>query len=119
MQFMNVYFNGSLINIKMDTKSKTGHVASNHRIEITNQNAQKWIDHSFNANSYHNNGISKKALSKELRAFAESEDGLIEGVYHPKLPIAGIMWHPERKSPDEIVNRRIINAFLKRELFWK
>src|SRR3989344_6502584 len=119
LQFINVFFGGSLINIKQDYQSKTEHVASNHRINVIDQKTAKLIGRSFDANSYHNNGISDKTLSKDLRAFAKSEDCLIEGIYHPKLPIAAIMWHPERKSPNETVNKKIINTFLKRELFWK
>lgn len=119
MQFINIFFKGSLVNIKRDTENKTEHVASIHKIKIINQSAAKLIGNSFDVNSYHNNGISREALSNELKAFTKSDDGLIEGIYHPKLPIAAIMWHPERKSPNEIVNKKIINAFLKRELFWK
>ena len=119
LQFINVFFGGKLIDIKRHAQSKTEHIASVHKINTKSRAAAKLIGNNFDANSYHNNGISKKALSKDLRVFAESSDGLIEGVYHPKLPIAGIMWHPERKSPNEIVNKKIINAFLKKELFWK
>lgn len=118
MQFINVFFGGGLIDIKKSL-SKIVHVASTHRIIIKNAGAAKLVGNSFDVNSYHNNGISKNTLSKELRAFAESYDGLIEGIYHPKLPIAAIMWHPERKSPNELVNKKLINAFLKRKLFWK
>ena len=119
LQFINVFFGGKLVNINKDIQSKIGHVASVHKIRIINQSADKLFGNSFDVNSYHNNGISDKTLSSELKAFAKSEDGLIEGFYHPKLPIAAIMWHPERKSPNETVNKKIINTFLKRELFWK
>lgn len=118
MQFINVFFGGKLINIKRDTQSRIEHVASIHRVKITSQAAAKLIGNSFDANSYHNNGISKKTLSKDLRVFAGSDDGLIEGLYHPKLPIAAIMWHPERKSPDKKVNEKIVRAFLIKRLFW-
>ena len=119
MQFINVFFGGKLINIKRDAQSKTEHVASNHKIKIANHYAGKLIGNSFYVNSYHNNGISQQTLSKELGVFAESGDGLIEGIYHHKLPIAAISWHPERKSPDEIANKKIIQAFLDKKLFWE
>jgi len=35
------------------------------------------------------------------------------------LPIVGIEWHPERKSPDDEVNKKIVEAFMKGEWFWK
>src|SRR3989338_718953 len=119
MQFINVFFGGKLVLIKQDTKSKIEHVAFNREIKIVEKNAKKLIGSAFDANSFHNCGISQGTLSKKLRAFATNENNLIEGIYHPKLPIAGIMWHPERKSPNDIVNKKIVQAFLNKKLFWK
>ena len=47
-------------------------------------------------------------LSDELRTFAVSEDNLIEGLYHPNLPIAAVQWYPERKSPNKSINDKFI-----------
>ena len=118
MQFINVFFGGKLIVANQNNKNKIKHVASVHKIRITNERAEKLIGSNIEVNSFHNWGISKDSLSKDIISFAESEEGFIEGIYHPKLPIAGIMWHPERKSPNEIVNKKIIELFLERKLFW-
>ena len=73
-------------------------------------------------NSYHNNAMIERTVSSELKIFAKAPDGIVEGIYHPKLSIAAIQWHPERKSPDEKINEKInekiVRAFLNRELFW-
>jgi len=59
-------------------------------------------------------------LSTELRIFAISEkEGLVEGLYHPSLPIAGIQWHPERKSPDKELNEHLIRSFMERKMLWR
>ena len=39
----------------------------------------------------------KTYLTKDLEIFALSEsDSTIEGYFHKKFPIIGVMWHPER-----------------------
>ena len=118
IQFINVYFNGSLIK---DLKGENyNHVGITHSLSIVDKKAEKFFGKkTFKVNSYHNQGIDKKCLSNELKAFAISDDGLIEGAFHPRYPIAGVIWHPERESPDNKINEKIINAFLERKLFWK
>ena len=73
----------------------------------------------YMVNSYHNQAVTEETKSRELKVFAEAKMGIIEGLYHPTLPIAGMQWHPERKSIDININEKIIKAFVKRELFWK
>ena len=119
MQFINVFFKGGII---QDIKAKTGisHIGINHSVRIIGDRASEFFNKKeFMVNSYHKQGIDKNSLSAELKPFAISEDGIIEGVYHPRHAIAGVQWHPERKSQNEEFNKSIINAFLNRELFWK
>lgn len=109
MQFINVYFKGRLVK---DIKEELGEhpPAKDHPITT--------LEGEFVVNSYHNQGVSNNTLSPELKAWAICGE-IIEALYHPSLPIAGIQWHPERKSPDQEINKRIIQSFIKRELFWK
>lgn len=121
MQFLNVFFGGTLIqNLEQEFPNTQDHVATNHQIKLTDSKIISYFSSkTFNVNSYHNCGISPKELSPKLKVFMESNDHLIEGIYHPELPFAGIMWHPERKSPDERFNRKLIEGFIKKELYWK
>lgn len=120
IQFINNYFSGNFINIKEEIKNNVGHIATTHEVSFFGD-AQKFFGKNKTlVNSFHNNGINEKTLSKELKVFAISEkDKIIEGIFHPKYSIAGIEWHPERKSPDEKINEKIIKAFINKELFWK
>lgn len=118
MQFVNVFFKGKLANIKEEIGAEAEHVRVNHTIKITDKRAIEMLGAKAEVNSYHKYGILEGILSPRLKSFAKTDDGVIEGVYHPSLPIAGIEWHPERKSPDERINERIVRAFLERELFW-
>ena len=120
IQFINHYFGGNSINIKEEVKNNVGHVAVTHEIKLLGD-AQKFLGKDKTiVNSYHNKGVNEKTLSKELKVFAISEkDKIIEGIFHPKYPIIGIEWHPERESPDEEINKKIINASIDKKLFWK
>lgn len=119
MQFINVFFDGKLVNIKEAIKENNRHVAVNHRISITEPETIKILGKAVEVNSYHNQGLRINELSSRLKVFAQTSDGIIEGIYHPSLPIAGIQWHPERKSPDEESNKKIIQAFIEKKMFWK
>lgn len=117
-QFTNVFFGGSLV---QNLKGKTGfnHVGKIHKVSIIDDKAVNFYKkNSFKVNSYHNHGIDKNTLSKKLKPFAISEDGIIEGFYHPKHPIAGVLWHPERKGSDKGADRKLIKAFIHRRFFW-
>lgn len=110
-QFLNVYFGGKLRKI-------TSHVAKNHEINLSSTNRFP-LKGCKEVNSYHNKGFSEEDLAQELKIFAKSKDGFIEGIYHPDLPIAGLLWHPERPSPDSSFNEELVNAFLQRKWFWQ
>ncbi|MBU3923553.1 MAG: gamma-glutamyl-gamma-aminobutyrate hydrolase family protein [Nanoarchaeota archaeon] len=106
MQFLNVYFGGKVL----QNVGREGHVAKTHEIEIV-------VGRIFGknnpvVNSYHNHCISEKELSSELKVFAKSSEGFVEGVYHSSLPIMGMMWHPERKGCAEGLNEKLIANFL-------
>ena len=101
-------------------KYKSNHVGVNHEISIVDKKASDFLGKNrFIVNSYHNHGIDENSLSNRLKAFAISNDSLIEGFYYPNYPIAGILWHPERNGSDKKMNKKLIRAFLDRKLFWK
>jgi len=111
MQFINVFFKGKLTDVE-------NHVKQNHRVDIIEN--KDFLGESMEVNSYHNYAVTSSVLSPELKAFAKiSNSDVIEGIYHPFLPIAGIQWHPERESPDEEANQKIIECFLQKRLFWE
>jgi putative glutamine amidotransferase len=110
MQFANVYFGGTLTHVAGK------HVApgTDHPVKLR----EKSLGVRSSVNSYHNWGVVEKDLAPDLRAFALA-DGLVEGWFHSSLPIAGVQWHPERKSPDPVLNEKLVMAFVGRTLFWK
>jgi len=118
-QFINVYFEGKLIrNAKSETS--VDHVGNKHKVKLIDEEASKFFNKKkLIVNSYHGQGINKEGLSSELKAFAITDDGIIEGFYHPKYPLAGILWHPERGGSDKPADRKLIEAFLNKKFFWE
>lgn len=118
-QFINVFFGGKLIQ-DIKTKTDVNHVHVTHKVKIIDEKVAKFFNkNEFIVNSYHKQGITKDTLSPELKSFAITDEGIIEGIYHPKHPMAGVLWHPERPGSDKEVDNKLIEAFIKRKLFWK
>ena len=117
MQIINTYFNGKLINLN-ERKIRESHVSVEHDVEIKEKACKKILGSHTAVNSFHNQGINKESLSPKLKVFAQTKSEIIEGIYHPDYKIAGIQWHPERKSPDDSFNEKLIRQFLEEKLYW-
>jgi gamma-glutamyl-gamma-aminobutyrate hydrolase PuuD len=119
MQYINMYFKG---NLHCDLEGEIdilNHIASTHDLKIVDSEAKIFFGDSYNVNSFHNQGIKKGDLAKRLKSFAETSDGVIEGIYHPTYPIVGIQWHPERINSDVNKDKQLMQAFLNRGLYWE
>ncbi|MTD54272.1 gamma-glutamyl-gamma-aminobutyrate hydrolase family protein [Amycolatopsis pithecellobii] len=66
----------------------TGHAGTRHPISSG--------QHVREVNSYHRWGVRNVAEGFVATAYA---DGVVEAVRHDRLPLTGIMWHPEREEP--------------------
>lgn len=116
MQFLNVHFGGKLITLE-DVFGEGAHPPGmDHSLNIVTD--QDVFGSKVMVNSFHNQGLTQKELSPQLRMFAVSDEGIVEGFYHPSLPLVGIQWHPERRSPDTAFNEKLIAAFVNGESFW-
>lgn len=96
MQAIIVHFGGTLVAIP-------GHVKTRHKIFFKDQ--------LLDVNSFHDFCIDY--CSNEFDVLARAEDNTIESVYHKKLQILGIMWHPEREDPFQIHDLNLIGNFLR------
>lgn len=94
MQVINAYFGGSIQKI-----SGHEHVNTNHTVQLENNKFFTENQNLIQVNSYHNNIIKKNSLGKNLIPFAISQhDDTVEGFFHNKFLITGVMWHPERQQ---------------------
>ena len=63
------------------------------------------------------NIIKQEILGNELEPFAISlDDETIEGFFHRKFPIVGVMWHPERDPNHN--NKIILSKIFHENNFW-
>lgn len=117
MQMINYYFGGSVFKISEIDKKHLHITSTQHQVTIKDRNLTR--GYKVKVNSYHDFGISKETLGKNLQSFAEYEElKLIEGIYHLNYSIAGIMWHPERNKTESKIDKLLINAFTNRKLYW-
>lgn len=98
MQVINDFFGGSQI-----TSDNAVHAGKDHQITLQDKSfVDDYNVGKINVNSFHHNLIPKENIGKDLQVFAVSDiDSTIEGFYHKKLPIIGVMWHPERDKDFE------------------
>ena len=105
LEFLNVYFGGELTEVD-------NHVASTHSIEFGEDAQNLTLTKKATVNSYHDYGINLNDMGEDLTILGTAPDETVECVVHEDLPLWGIMWHPERESPSESVDRQIINHVL-------
>lgn len=67
----------------------SGHIGKIHRL------IGRWGDREVN--SFHRYGLMREPDGWTVEACAD--DGTVEAMRHPTLPIAAVMWHPERIIP--------------------
>ena len=116
LQMLNVWFGGSLERDLSDREeAKDLHVATEHEIEIVEPCFGEWFGSSSGkTNSFHDQGVTLSTLAEDLRAFAVSRDGVVEGLYHADHPIVAIQWHPERPNQSRDWDERLIEALVGR-----
>lgn len=111
MQQLNCFFGGRMtagIHMAEKTSRKP---RLNHSIHI--EKNIFGLDGIYYINHYHDHGIRRDQVPSSFDIFAmDSEYDVVEGIIHKDLPILGINWHPERKSPDIELNKIIIHGFL-------
>ncbi len=90
MQFLNVYFGGGLV--PGAVACFRHQVAQPHPITLTDETARTWWGASpWQVNSYHTQHVTPDVLAPPLRPFVMAmEVPVVEGLYHPDLPVAGM-----------------------------
>ncbi len=121
MQFINVFFGGKLVKNITEEITSSHEPGKEHSINLAEERIiSKTGKTEMMVNSFHSQAVTTHTLSSSLKMFAiAQEHGIIEGIYHPSLPIAGIQWHPERDGADKELNRVLMEAFKENRLFWE
>jgi len=120
MQFMNVFFGGSLIqDIPTQVNAALDHRTGTHSIHVLDSRIEQALGiRVWDVNTYHHQGVHTTTVAPGLDIFATTEDNIVEGILHPAYPIIGVQWHPERPSPSPEIDLQLIRSFLDKA-FWK
>lgn len=75
----------------------------------------EWLESGerFLVNSFHQWGIATDNLAPPLQPLAVTNDGLIEALQHPELPLLGVQWHPERSGSPTDLDLRLMRDLFK------
>lgn len=122
LQFINVYFGGGIVeDVGRQYGRRPHEIGQNHVIDIVDDHARDYLHtDKVEVNSYHHQAVTAETLAPPLRAFAhEPRSGIVEGLYHPELPIAAVQYHPEREACGAVHDALLMNAFREGKLFWK
>ena len=71
----------------------------------------KNIENNFSATRYHSLIIDRNTLSKEFIITAETNNKIIMGIAHTKLPIYGFQFHPESIGTE--IGKNLLANFLR------
>ncbi len=93
MQCMNEAFGGATVRAPIPMHGKTSIISH------TNQGIFNGVSSSFQAARYHS--LMVKPGGDDLIVTAYSEDGVIMGLSHPRLPLHGVQFHPESFLSEE------------------
>jgi anthranilate synthase component II len=58
------------------------------------------INAPFQATRYHSLVVDRNSLPRELTVTADTDDGLVMGLAHTRLPVHGVQFHPESIASD-------------------
>ncbi|MFX0139806.1 MAG: gamma-glutamyl-gamma-aminobutyrate hydrolase family protein [Candidatus Hodarchaeota archaeon] len=109
MQKLNTFFGGKISSNVNNNCAVYRAPNENHLIEITK--AIYDIKNKYIVNHFHNNGIKLNQIADSFTIFAKDTDcNLVEGMIHNQLPIIGLQCHPERDSPNNEINEKIIKG---------
>ena len=58
------------------------------------------INAAFKATRYHSLVVERETMPRDLEVTAETNDGLVMGLAHKRLPVHGVQFHPESIASD-------------------
>jgi anthranilate synthase component II len=82
-------FGGDVVRAPVPVHGKLSEVSH------TGQGLFRGINGSFKATRYHSLVVDRKTLPADLAVTAETDDRLVMGLAHSKLPVHGVQFHPE------------------------
>lgn len=120
MQIINRYFGGTVTaDITEGKTSGHRHVRNDHTVEFREPFVTLVGERAIETNSFHDQGVSPEQVAPVLNIVANcKEDGLVEAIAHPTLPILAMQWHPERPLSRPDIDSALIKRLFAESKFW-
>lgn len=112
LQVINVHFGGHILR---DVGPLGMHVNARHPVDILaapSPGLRAFGGTRVVTNSYHGQGVLLAGIASELRAFAVAPQSVVEGLYHPTIPVLAVQWHPERDRPQSEFDGTLLRDWL-------
>jgi putative glutamine amidotransferase len=116
--FLNHYYGGDLLDLSGVLTEDHDHGGTDHEVEAFDGPLADPLPDRLAVNSYHDICVTTDGIAPDLEPFAVTDEGVVEGLYHPEKPILSIQWHPERPLPNRLPVDRLITRFVNRTLIW-
>jgi anthranilate synthase component 2 len=81
------------------------------RIKHQDKSVFHGLPSGFEATRYHSLTVERDSWPKDLEITAETEDGLVMGLQHKTLPLAGVQFHPESIATEH--GHKLLANFLR------
>jgi len=118
MQALNIMFGGSVVT-DLSTQTNQVHIAQNHVVGLSSGPLEQIAAREeLTVNSYHGQGVLKSDVAVQLVVFAQSADGVVEGLHHRTEPIIAVQWHPERQNSSAGFDAALVTALFEDGAFW-
>ena len=118
MQVINLLSGGG-IDLRISGASREAHVAVDHPIFVKGEGFVQLLGGTeIFVNSFHGSGVLTGSVAPAFEVFATTAGSAVEGIFHKKLPILGIQWHPERYASPRVSDINLMRRFLEEGMFW-
>jgi anthranilate synthase/aminodeoxychorismate synthase-like glutamine amidotransferase len=81
------------------------------RIKHTDKSVFHGLPNAFEATRYHSLTVARDTWPADLDVTAETEDGIVMGLQHKTLPLAGVQFHPESIATEH--GHKLLANFLR------
>jgi anthranilate synthase/aminodeoxychorismate synthase-like glutamine amidotransferase len=81
------------------------------RIKHQDKSVFHGLPSGFEATRYHSLTVERASWPKDLEITAETEDGIVMGLQHKTLPLAGVQFHPESIATEH--GHKLLANFLR------
>ena len=115
-QFLNQYYGGNVVELAGELSTDHSHDGTPHGVNILEGPLSAVLPNYIAVNSYHDDGVMTDHVAPPLKPFAISDDGVVEGLYHPEQPVISIQWHPERPLEERSPTDRLVSHCLKESI---